>query len=44
MESPWIKAAYVLAKEFGWTLDQVQTMTPSQVSMYLQLLAEEQSP
>ncbi|HEY9858228.1 MAG TPA: hypothetical protein V6D16_01900 [Candidatus Obscuribacterales bacterium] len=39
--SPLVRAAYILAREFGWTPQQVQTMTMAQVSLYLQLLAED---
>lgn len=35
------RAAFILAKEFGWTPQQVQTLTQAQVNLYLQLLAEE---
>jgi hypothetical protein len=36
-----VRAAYVLAREFGWTPQQVQEMTMAQISIYLQLLEEE---
>ncbi|NEP27490.1 MULTISPECIES: hypothetical protein [unclassified Moorena] len=39
--SPLVKASYRLARAFGWTPQQVQTMTMGQVSIYLQLLDEE---
>lgn len=35
------RAAFILAKEFGWTPQQVQTLTQAQVNLYLQLIAEE---
>lgn len=36
-----VQASYVLAREFGWTPQQVQTLTMAQISVYLQLLKQE---
>ena len=36
-----MQASYLLAREFGWTPQQVQTMTMAQISIYLQMLAED---
>ena len=38
-----VRAAYTLAREFGWTPQQMQEMTMAQVSIYLQMLEEEAS-
>jgi hypothetical protein len=35
------RSAYILAREFGWTPQQVQTLTMAQVDLYLQMLAQE---
>jgi hypothetical protein len=40
-ESPLAKAAFVLAKEFGWTPEQVGKLTLGQVLMHLQMLQGE---
>jgi hypothetical protein len=40
MEAPLTKAAFVLAKEFGWTPQQVNELTLGQVLLHLQLLKE----
>jgi hypothetical protein len=37
-ESPLAKAAFVLAKEFGWTPQQVSELTLGQVLLHLQML------
>jgi hypothetical protein len=37
-ESPLAKAAFVLAKEFGWTPQQVSELTLGQVLVHLQML------
>ncbi|TAF43307.1 MAG: hypothetical protein EAZ68_08205 [Oscillatoriales cyanobacterium] len=39
--SPLVLASFRLARAFGWTPQQVGAMTMAQVSMYLQLLDEE---
>ncbi len=36
--SPLVKAAYVLAKEFGWTPEQVGQLTLGQVLLHLEML------
>ena len=36
--SPLLQASYLLAREFGWTPEQVQQMTMAQVSLYLQMM------
>lgn len=36
--SPLVRAAYRLARAFGWTPQQVQAMTLGQVALYLELL------
>jgi hypothetical protein len=38
-ESPLAKAAFVLAREFGWTPAQVSDLTLGQVLLHLQMLA-----
>jgi hypothetical protein len=40
MEAPLVKAAFILAKEFGWTPQQVNELTLGQVLLHLQLLQE----
>jgi hypothetical protein len=40
-ESPLVKAAFVLAKEFGWTPEQFSQLTLGQVLLHLQKLAQE---
>ncbi len=39
--SPLVRAAYRLARAFGWTPRQVQAMTLGQVALYLELLDAE---
>ena len=39
--APLLKAGFILAKEFGWTPNQVQDLTMAQVSAYLDLLEQE---
>ena len=39
--SPLVRSAYLLARAFGWTPQQMQEMTMAQVSMYLSLLEQE---
>jgi hypothetical protein len=36
-----VQAAYILAREFGWTPQQVLSLTMLQISMYLQIFTEE---
>lgn len=40
MEAPLTKAAFVLAREFGWTPQQVSELTLGQVLLHLQMLRE----
>ncbi len=40
MEAPLAKAAFVLAREFGWTPQQVSELTLGQVLLNLQMLKE----
>jgi hypothetical protein len=40
-ESPLVKAAFVLAKEFGWTPQQFAELTLGQVLLHLQKLAQQ---
>ncbi len=40
MEAPLAKAAFVLAKEFGWTPQDVSELTLGQVLLHLQMLRE----
>jgi hypothetical protein len=42
-EDPLIKAAFVLAREFGWTPEQVSELTLGQIMLNLQLLKEKQA-
>src|SRR5262245_56533349 len=39
-EAPLVKAAFVLAREFGWTPQQVSELTLGQVLLHLQMLRE----
>lgn len=39
-ESPLVKAAFVLASEFGWTPEQVSQLTLGQVLLHLEMLKE----
>lgn len=40
MEAPLSKAAFILAKEFGWTPQQVNELTLGQVLLHMQMLKE----
>jgi hypothetical protein len=40
MEAPLAKAAFVLAKSFGWTPQQVSELTLGQILLHLQMLKE----
>lgn len=42
-EEPLIRAAFILAREFGWTPEQVSELTLGQVMLNLQLLKEKQA-
>jgi hypothetical protein len=39
-EAPLVKAAFLLAREFGWTPQQVNELTLGQVLLHLQMLRE----
>ncbi|HEY5865433.1 MAG TPA: hypothetical protein VI542_07765 [Candidatus Tectomicrobia bacterium] len=40
MQAPLVKAAFILAREFGWTPQQVSELTLGQVLLHLQMLRE----
>ena len=40
MQAPLAKAAFILAREFGWTPQQVSELTLGQVLLHLQMLRE----
>jgi len=40
VQAPLAKACFVLAKEFGWTPEQVSGMTIGQILLYLQMAGE----
>lgn len=42
-EDPLVRAAFVLAREFGWTPEQVSELTLGQIMLNLQLLKEKQA-
>ncbi len=42
-EAPLAKAAFLLAKEFGWTPQQVSELTLGQVLLHLQMLQEKKN-
>lgn len=39
--SPLAEAAYRLARAFGWTPQQLQSMTMAQINLYLHFLGED---
>ncbi|MBW4443400.1 MAG: hypothetical protein KME10_19645 [Plectolyngbya sp. WJT66-NPBG17] len=39
--SPLVQASFRLARAFGWTPQQVQSLTMAQISLYLELLDQE---
>ncbi len=43
LEAPLAKAAFILAKEFGWTPQEVNTLTLAQVLLHLQMLKQQGS-
>jgi hypothetical protein len=43
-EAPLVKAAFVLAQEFGWTPQQVSELTLGQVLLHLSMLREKPRP
>lgn len=44
VQAPLAKACFVLAKEFGWTPEQVSGMTIAQILLYLEMAHREGSP
>ncbi|MBV9408858.1 MAG: hypothetical protein JO164_08530, partial [Candidatus Eremiobacteraeota bacterium] len=38
VQAPLAKACFVLAREFGWTPDQVSGMTIGQILLYLEMM------
>ena len=40
-EDPLVRAAFILAREFGWTPEQVGELTLGQILLHLQLLKEQ---
>jgi hypothetical protein len=44
VEAPLAKAAFILAKEFGWTPQQVSELTLGQVLLHLQMLGRKSQP
>ena len=44
MQAPLAKATFVLAKEFGWTPEQVNDLTLGQILLHLQMLKEKSQP
>jgi hypothetical protein len=44
MEAPLAKAAFVLAKEYGWTPEEVNDLTLGQILLHLQMLKERSLP
>jgi hypothetical protein len=43
-EAPLAKAAFVLAREYGWTPDQVNALTLGQILLHLQMLRTRSQP
>lgn len=41
LDAPLVKAAFILAKEFGWTPQEVNNLTLGQVLLHLQMLKEQ---
>jgi hypothetical protein len=44
LEAPMAKAAFLLAKEFGWTPQQVNDLTLGQILLHLQMMKENTLP
>jgi hypothetical protein len=44
VRAPLTKACFVLAREFGWTPEQCSQLTVGQVLLYLEMLANGQTP
>ena len=42
-EDPLVRAAHLLAREFGWTPEQVGQLTLGQILLHLQLMKEQQA-
>jgi len=42
VQAPLAKACFVLAKEFGWTPEQVSGMTIGQILLYLEMASREE--
>lgn len=42
-DDPLVKAAFILAREFGWTPEQVGELTLGQIMLHLQMLKEQRS-
>jgi hypothetical protein len=40
-EDPLVRAAFILAREFGWTPEQVGELTLGQIMLHLQMLKEQ---
>jgi hypothetical protein len=43
-QAPLARAAFVLAREFGWTPEEVGSLTLGQVLLHLQMLDEKEAP
>jgi hypothetical protein len=43
VQAPLAKACFILAKEFGWTPEEVSGMTIGQILLYLEMIREEGS-
>ena len=43
LEAPLAKAAFILAKEFGWTPQAVNDLTLGQVLLHLQMLKQQKN-
>lgn len=40
MNEPIIQGSYLLAREFGWTPDEIQKLTMAQMNVFLQKIHE----
>jgi hypothetical protein len=43
VQAPLAKACFILAKEFGWTPEEVSGMTIGQILLYLEMSHNEQA-
>jgi hypothetical protein len=43
-DSPLIRSAYLLAKNFGWTLPQINALTVAQVELLVTMLEKDLEP